>query len=76
MWSVLLNVLMLIILLKLFSSIVFIMVIRLNKYDTSYVIFLVLKYLLSSNGSLTRTHLITVFFRNETGTDFIFFFNF
>ena len=49
------------------------MVIRLNNSDTSYVIFIVLKWLLSSNGSMTRTHLMAVFFRNETGTDFIFF---
>ena len=48
------------------------MVIRLNNSDTSYVIFIVLKWLLSSNGSVTRTHLMAVFFRNETGTDFIF----
>ena len=42
--------------------------IRLNGSDTSYVIFIVLKWLLSSNGSMTRTHLMAVFFRNETAT--------
>ena len=57
---------------KLFSSSVLIMVIRLNNSDTSYVIFIVLKWLLSSDGSMTRTHFMAVLFRNETGTDFIF----
>ena len=46
------------------------MVIRLNDADTSYELFIVLKWLLSSNGSITRTHLMAVFFRNETGIDF------
>ena len=57
---------------KIFSSIVFIMVICLNGSDTSYVIFIVLKWLLSSNGFITRTHLMAVFLQNKTGTDFIF----
>ena len=48
------------------------MFIRLKNSDTSYVIFIVLKWLLSTTGSITRTHLIAVFFRIETGTDFIF----
>ena len=49
------------------------MVIRFNNSDTSCVIFIALTWLLSSNGSITRTHLMAFFFRNETGTDFIFF---
>ena len=47
------------------------MVIRLNNSDTSYVIFIVFKELLSSVGSMTRTYLMAVFW-SETGTDFIF----
>ena len=37
------------------------MVIRLNNFDTSYVIFFVLKWLLSSNGSMTMTRLMQSF---------------
>ena len=51
----------------------FIVVIHLNNSDSSYVIFIVLKWLSSSSGSMTRTHLIAVIFQKETGTDFNFF---
>ena len=49
-----------------------IVVVHLNNSDTSYVIFIVLKWVLSSNGSMTRTHLMAVFFQIETGTVFVF----
>ena len=48
------------------------MVIRLNNSDTSYMIFIVLKCLLSLDGSMSRTHLIAVFLWNVTGTSFLF----